>query len=176
MRPLNQHLAIFNGIAKEIYSYTSCLLSLVLTPLVKHGICLEAHGQNIVARFCVKTKELKSFGVYDFGGIRLHVPTLQLKGHNMSFLRPHHYLACNNLQEAWSKIRHLLFQSHLGQLLVALDLETKGGWAIVRESIVEVLNPEESEGSKTLLEVLLAKEMAVKCFFENEDGRHSSRG
>jgi hypothetical protein len=54
----------------------------------------------------------------------------------------------------------------LGQLIVALVLETKGGWAIVSESIVEVLNPEESEEGKMLLEFLLAKEMAVNFILE----------
>jgi hypothetical protein len=112
---------------------------------------------------------LKGFGVYGSGGIQLHVPALQLQGHDMSFLRSEHYIACNDLQEAWSKSYHPLFQCHLGQLLIALVLKTKGGWAIVSESIVEVLNPEESEEGKTLLEFLLAKEMTVISFW-NEDG------
>jgi hypothetical protein len=109
---------------------------------------------------------LKGFGVYGSGGIRLHVPTLQLQGHDMSFLRPEHYIVCNDLQETWSKSYHPLFQCNLRQLIVALVLETKGGWAIVSESIVEVLNPEESEEGKMLLEFLLAKEMAVNFILE----------
>jgi len=104
--------------------------------------------------------------VYGSGGIRLHVPTLQLQGHDTSFLRPEHYIVCNDLQETWSKSYHPLFQCNLEQLIVALVLETKGGWAIVSESIVEVLDPEESEEGKMLLEFWLAKEMAVNFILE----------
>jgi len=84
----------------------------------------------------------------------------------MNFLRPDHYIACNELQEAWGKIHHPLFQSHLRQLLSALDLETEGGWGLVRDSIVEVLKPDENPDGKLLCEFLLANQMAVKCFLE----------
>jgi hypothetical protein len=82
----------------------------------------------------------------------------------VSFLRPDHYIVCSELQETWGKIHHPLFQSHISQLLFALHLEAEGGWELVRDSIVEVLKPDENPDGKRLCEFLLAKQMAVKCF------------
>ncbi|KAL4795712.1 ferric iron reductase FhuF-like transporter-domain-containing protein [Aspergillus venezuelensis] len=122
--------------------YTKILLTLVLPPLVNHGIALEGHGQNICVRICRSTRQIKGFAIRDFGGIRLHMPTLREQGFDRDIMRsipPGAATLTNDLNDVWSKTHHSLFQNHLGQLVVALGLDGRdgGGWGIVREEYVE---------------------------------------
>ena len=59
------------------YRYTRKLFEVTLPALFKYGICLEAHGQNICARFSLSTSELTGFAYRDFGGLKIHMPTLR---------------------------------------------------------------------------------------------------
>jgi hypothetical protein len=165
--PLNHHLAIFNGIAKEIYSYTSCLLSLVLPPLVKHGICLEAHGQNIVCAVLHQNE-----GVEGFRRVRLRWHSTPRS--NSSITRPRYVLfASRSLHSMQRPLRGMEQNSPstvpepFGETLRSIGFGNKGRMCNcegIYRGFVEVLNPEESEEGKTLPEFLLAKETAVQCF------------
>ncbi|KAL3472534.1 ferric iron reductase FhuF-like transporter-domain-containing protein [Aspergillus californicus] len=147
--------------------YTSRLLYLTLTPLVKHGIGLEAHGQNICVRICRKTLDIKGFAVRDFGGIRLHMPTLRSQGHDIYTIPPGAATMTEDLHGVWSKVHHSLFQNHLGHLIVALGLEDQGGWEIVRNEVKAILLPNGrpcSPHAAQLCDFLLAETMPFKCF------------
>ncbi|KAL4860710.1 hypothetical protein BDV12DRAFT_204770 [Aspergillus spectabilis] len=147
--------------------YTSRLLNITLTLLVNHGIGLEAHGQNICVRICRKTKEVKGFAVRDFGGIRLHMPTLRSQGHDIQTIPPGAATMTDDLHDLWSKVHHSLFQNHLGHLIVALDLEDKGGWDIVRNEVKAIFHPTNipcSPRATQLYDFLMAETMPFKCF------------
>lgn len=141
-----------------------CLFELVLRPLVDHGIGLEGHGQNLVARICLQTGKIKGFAVRDFGGVRIHVPTLEAKGVKFEAMPPGSATMTDDLHNVWSKVHHSLLQNHAGSLVSALDLETDGGWTIVREEMARVLRPEEDVKARKLYEFFLKDTMPFKCF------------
>lgn len=143
------------------YSYATILLKLTLTPLLKHGIALEAHGQNITVRICKKTLEIKGFAYRDLGGFRMHMPTLHSQGYRLDTMPTGSAITSYDLSEVWNKMHHAVFQNHLGPLISALKLHDQGGWAIVREVVREVLSSEEGE---ELLRFILKETMAFKCF------------
>lgn len=89
-------------------TYVTRLFTLVLPPLARYGIGLEAHGQNLVARICRKTGEVKGFAVRDFGGVRMHVPTLKKFGINFDGLPPGGATLTEDLHNVWSKVHHAL--------------------------------------------------------------------
>ncbi|KAF9890654.1 hypothetical protein FE257_005785 [Aspergillus nanangensis] len=111
--------------------YVECLLNLLLPPLVNHGIGLEAHGQNILARVCRKTGKIKGFAVRDFGGIRLHTPTLRRQGVCFDAMFPGWAVMTEDMNDVWGKIHHSLLQNHVGFLLNSLGLQRNGGWRII---------------------------------------------
>jgi siderophore synthetase component len=134
--------------------------------LVDHGIGLEAHGQNICVRICRRTKDIKGFAVRDFGGIRLHMPTLRSQGYDIHTIPPGAATMTEDLHDVWSKVHHSLFQNHLGHLIAALNLEDQGGWEIVRDEAEAILHPVDhcSPLAMQFFEFLMAETMPFKCF------------
>ncbi|EYE97444.1 uncharacterized protein EURHEDRAFT_513335 [Aspergillus ruber CBS 135680] len=147
-------------------TYATRLFSLVLPPLARYGIGLEAHGQNLVARICRKTGEVKGFAVRDFGGVRMHVPTLENFGVNFDGLPPGGATLTEDLHNVWSKVHHALVQNHVGLIVSALRLERDGGWGIVREVLGGVLEGETSGKGmgREVGEYFLQDTMPFKCF------------
>ncbi|GAB1218113.1 hypothetical protein ATERTT37_007364 [Aspergillus terreus] len=141
--------------------YVGCLLNLLLPPLVHHGIGLEAHGQNILARVCHDTGEIKGFAVRDFGGIRLHTPTLRDQGVSFDGMFPGWAVMTENMNDVWGKVHHSLLQNHVGFLLNALDLQRHHGWSIVRDVLEGGLRGLPDNG---LYEFCLKDTMPLKCF------------
>ncbi|OQE80157.1 hypothetical protein PENNAL_c0047G00432 [Penicillium nalgiovense] len=140
------------------------LFELVLPPLVQYGIGLEGHGQNLVARVCRRTGQIKGFAVRDFGGVRMHVPTLRNHGVRFDSLPPGAATLTDDLQNVWSKVHHSLLQNHVGLLLGALGLENHGGWAITLEILSTVLASEKGSPGETLFEYFTKDTMPFKCF------------
>lgn len=58
-------------------SYIHLALEAFLPPCIHNGVAFEAHGQNTLARFDIKTKKLLGFVIRDFGGIKVHQETLR---------------------------------------------------------------------------------------------------
>jgi siderophore synthetase component len=135
-----------------------------MRPLLDHGIALEAHGQNIVARICTSSKTIKGFAVRDFGGIRLYMPKLHSQGFDLPSIPPGSAITSHNLHDVWNKVHHSLFQNHLGQLIIALGLEERGGWAVVREELENVVRPGESQEAADLWAYFVQDKMVFKCF------------
>lgn len=115
--------------------YVTLLLDAVVPPMRDHGVALEAHGQNMLARF--RDGALVGFAVRDFGGVRLHRPTLAASGHSVD-LAPGSAPDAPDLDTVWSKLHHCVIQQHLGELVRALDLGPDG-WAIVRRHVDRLL-------------------------------------
>lgn len=144
--------------------YLTCLFGLILPPLIHYGIGLEAHGQNLAVRICRQTGRIKGFAVRDFGGVRMHVPTLRNHGVKFDSLPPGGATLTDNLQNVWSKVHHSLLQNHIGLLLGALGLERCRGWAITQETLLTVLNPSQGAPGESLFEYFCKDTMPFKCF------------
>lgn len=146
------------------HRYVTVLFELVLTPLVKYGIGLEGHGQNLVARVCLDTGRIKGFAVRDFGGVRMHVPTLRNHGVSFDSLPPGAATLTDNLQNVWSKVHHSVLQNHVGLILEALKLELHGGWAITLEVLSTVLGSGKDSAGYALFQYFTKDTMPFKCF------------
>ncbi|KAL5360421.1 ferric iron reductase FhuF-like transporter-domain-containing protein [Aspergillus floccosus] len=146
---------------KWFREYVECLLDLILPPLVNHGIGLEAHGQNILARVCRETGKTKGFDVRDFGGIRLHTPTLRAQGVSFDGMFPGWAVMTKSMNDVWGKVHHSLLQNHIGFLLNALDLQRHRGWGIVRDVLEGALKGLPDNG---LYEFCMKDTIPLKCF------------
>ena len=145
-------------------SYVRLLLSCTLLPLVEYGIGLEAHGQNILARFNLESRSLVGFAVRDFGGLRIHMPTLRQRGFDITSSPPGNVILVDDINEVYDKARHTIFNSHLNQLVLALGMRNSGGWAVVREELQEVLAHAEQPKAKSLYNSLIRERVSRKCF------------
>ncbi|KAE8327836.1 hypothetical protein BDV39DRAFT_204550 [Aspergillus sergii] len=145
--------------------YVESLCDVVLPPLAGYGIGIEAHAQNIVLRVCRQSSELKGFAIRDWGGVRLHKPTLESLGIKLPAADPESPVITSNIEHVWSKFHHVFLQNHIGTILIALGLETRGGWEIVREELSRVLAGNEYAAGPELLQYLLADSMEMRCFF-----------
>lgn len=106
----------------------------------------------------------KGFAVRDFGGIRLHVPTLKKKGVGFSSIPSGSAAMTDNLHNVWSKVHHAVVQNHIGSLLSALGLDEPSGWTIVRDTLSAVLRPDKSAPGKQIYDFFLGNTMPFKCF------------
>jgi siderophore synthetase component len=120
-------------------------------------------------RICRASRTIKGFAVRDFGGIRLHMPTLRSQGYDLHTIPPGAATTTDDLHDVWSKVHHSLFQNHIGHLVVALGLEEDGGWEVVRDEVRRVLFPNgRGKGcglhAEGLYGFLMEETMPFKCF------------
>ncbi|KAA8646026.1 siderophore [Aspergillus tanneri] len=144
--------------------YVQMLLELFLPPLVNHGIGLEAHGQNVVARVCRATGKVKGFAVRDFGGIRLHTPTLRRQGVKFDKMLSGWVVLTESMNDVLEKVHHSLLQNHIGFLLNSLCLERHDGWNIVRDVLEVVLSPVDGSPRNDIYKWFMNDTMLLKCF------------
>ncbi|KAL8803044.1 MAG: hypothetical protein Q9182_003414 [Xanthomendoza sp. 2 TL-2023] len=130
----------------------------------RHGVSLEAHGQNILSRFHVASKRLVGFAYRDFGGLKLHTPTLSVHGFEVKSPPPGSLILTDNVVELWENCHHTIFQSHLNQFIQALGSRKERAWAIVRQELDKELNPRETERAKPLYDFLMQESVPYKCF------------
>ncbi len=142
-------------------SYASKLLHCTLPPIYMNGVSLEAHSQNILARFDILSEALVGFAYRDFGGLKLHTPTLSQQGYEVKSSPPGSLIFTEDMRELWENCHHTLFQNHLNQLIQALELQKPSAWAIVRQLLREVLVDEKA---KPLLDYLMQDMLPYKCF------------
>ncbi|TFK28165.1 hypothetical protein FA15DRAFT_584786 [Coprinopsis marcescibilis] len=107
-----------------------------LPTVLYNGVGFECHPQNCVARFDIQTKELIGFIIRDFGGIRVHPPTLkETTGVDIDFIEGHSIIS-PDLDDVYTRMYHTVFHNHLQQLIRVLDLHYNGkGWALVRAQL-----------------------------------------
>ncbi|KAL7749628.1 hypothetical protein RI367_004854 [Sorochytrium milnesiophthora] len=143
-------------------TYADLLFSAVLPIMRDFGFTFEAHGQNSVLRIapCPATDakrrdsnafngyQLVGFGMRDYGGVRLHRPTLEqgLDRHLGSAparaetvrellkqVKSDAWLLADTLDDVYKIGYHTTIFCHLHRLVRALDLHATGaGWAVVR--------------------------------------------
>ena len=144
--------------------YAALILAMTLNPALDHGIGLEAHCQNMLARFDTKSKKLTGFAIRDFGGMKLHMPTLRSQGFDVPSSPPGSLITIDDLHEVWVNLHHTLFQSHLNQIIHGLNLQRQSGWTIVREELYKVLKPDDGGRARAFYDFLMADSMPMKCF------------
>ncbi|KAG8688762.1 hypothetical protein FRC11_004822, partial [Ceratobasidium sp. 423] len=142
--------------------YTRLYLKAILPPLLSHGIGLEAHMQNILARFEIGTNTLRGFVYRDMGGLRMHVPTMSQRGVTIksASLVPGGVMLTDNLDAVWVGAYHNIVANHLGGALRAMGLTCNGGWDIVREELTNALTttPHSKVKADELLKFMLQPE------------------
>ncbi|KAI3400067.1 hypothetical protein diail_4605 [Diaporthe ilicicola] len=149
-----------------IRSYVSTLLRLVIPPALESGVALEAHGQNMLVRVNKSTKEVTGFVVRDFGGIKIHMPTLRERGYNLYSALPDSFVTTDVREEAWDILHHTLFNNNINHLIQSLGLHRNGGWAIVREELNKVIDETTVGPRKELLGYLSKDQVHLKCFLK----------
>lgn len=172
-------------------SYVSTLLRLVIPPALESGVALEAHGQNMLVRVSRSTKEVTGFVVRfvrvilwldpdqiknnhatdgsinrDFGGIKIHMPTLRERGYTLYSALPDSFVTTEVREEAWDILHHTLFNNNINHLIQSLGLHRNGGWAIVREELNKVIDQSTVGPRKELLEYLSKDQVHLKCFLK----------
>ncbi|KAK2595703.1 hypothetical protein N8I77_013728 [Diaporthe amygdali] len=147
-------------------SYVSTLLRLVIPPALESGVALEAHGQNMMVRVNRSTKKVTGFVVRDFGGIKIHMPTLRERGYTLYSALPDSFVTTDVREEAWDILHHTLFNNNINHLIQSLDLHRNGGWPIVREELDKVINESTVGARKELLEYLSKDQVHLKCFLK----------
>ena len=145
-------------------SYTSKLLACILPPIYQSGVSLEGHAQNILARFHIESKTLVGFAYRDFGGLKLHTPTLSKHSHEVKSSPPGSLILTNNMRELYENCHHTIFQSHLNQMIQALRLRKGRAWGIVREELAKELDAERNETAQELYDFLMQDTVPLKCF------------
>jgi len=115
--------------------YASLLLEAVVPPMRDHGFGLEAHGQNMLARFS-DAGELVGFAVRDFGGVMIDLEMYKRTTGHAIDLKEGSTIVASSLDEVYIKVFHTTIQNHLHRLIRALDLHHDGsGWEIVRRHV-----------------------------------------
>ncbi|PYH34612.1 uncharacterized protein BO87DRAFT_435878 [Aspergillus neoniger CBS 115656] len=151
--------------------YLTKLFSLILPPMIRHGVYVEAHSQNILVRVNLTSKEVTGFALRDFDGIGIHPPTFLLrhsdnKNDALNVIPSSTRNLNNDLYSMCDQVHHALLQAHVGHLLYMLGLESKGGWRIVREELERALNPSEDPDGRLLYDYWMKDTMASKSFLE----------
>lgn len=144
--------------------YVNKLLGVFLHPLMNHGIGMEAHGQNVAVRVCRATGQIQGFAIRDFGGIRLHTPTLRRQGVEFDEIAPGWTVLTESMREVFGKVHHSLVQNHVGFLLNSLCLERNDGWTVVRDVLETTLRTFDSSSSHEIHRWFVNDTIALKCF------------
>lgn len=152
-------------VSNKTFRYVRCLFETVFPPGIQFGIGFEAHQQNSVVRVCKETGHIKGFAIRDYGGIRIHKPTLRHHGISTDWEIPGGIMLTDDLSYVWDNFHHALFQNHISHLVYSLGLGDLGGWNIVREEVASVLKQYADEPNATqLLDFLMRETMNLKCF------------
>ncbi|EKM78594.1 hypothetical protein AGABI1DRAFT_121041 [Agaricus bisporus var. burnettii JB137-S8] len=126
--------------AEWLDKFVAIFFRAFIPSVLKNGVAFECHPQNCLARFDLKTKELKGFIIRDFGGLRIHPPTLyESTGVELDFLSGHSIIA-DDLEDVYTRMYHTVFHNHLQQLIRVLGLHYNGrGWDIVRKNLRDAI-------------------------------------
>jgi len=137
-----------------------------LLPALDSGICLEAHGQNILVRIERSTREIVGFVVRDLGGVKCYTPKLRQKGYVLTSALPGSFVVADSEEEAWGMVQHTVIQNHIQHLIRRLRLEPARAWSGVREQIRDLLaSREDHDDTAARFErFLFAPEVKNKAF------------
>ncbi|SRR6266851_2679893 len=145
-------------------SFVRLLFAAFLPPMLQDGVAFEAHPQNTIARFSlVAPHELLGFVIRDFGGLRVHPPTLLASTGVALDFEPGHSIVGETLDDVYKRMYHTIIHNHLQQLVRVLELHYNGkGWQIIRARLQEAI-PRGHALEKAWLDEQ-AKTIPGKCF------------
>ncbi|KZV67527.1 hypothetical protein PENSPDRAFT_611311, partial [Peniophora sp. CONT] len=140
-----------------------------LPPMLLNGVGFEAHPQNTVARYsATEPHRLLGFIIRDFGGIRVHPPTLLASTGVELDAAPNHSIIAEDMDDVFARMYHTVVHNHLQQLIRVLDLHLNGkGWEVVRTTLRDAIKAVDSPNSAALEKAWLgedAKTVPGKCF------------
>ncbi|EME83988.1 uncharacterized protein MYCFIDRAFT_162844 [Pseudocercospora fijiensis CIRAD86] len=145
--------------------YTSVLVESILSPALDSGICLEAHGQNMLVRVDKTSKKIVGFAVRDVGGIKCHMPTLRSRGYDLLSALPGSFVVCDDEEEAWSIVQHTLINNHLHHLIRRLRVPQGQAWQMIRDQIEGFFSRRpKSDVAQRFRESLFRPEVHSKAF------------
>jgi len=131
--------------------------------MLQDGVAFEAHPQNTVARFSLQPPhEIRGFVIRDFGGLRVHPPTLLASTGVALDVHRGHSIVAETFDDVYVRMYHAMIHNHLQQLVRVLGLHYNSkGWSVIRSRLREAI----SRGH-VLERVWLgeAKTVAGKCF------------
>ena len=132
--------------------------------MLENGVAFEAHPQNTLARFSLTAPHrLLGFIIRDFGGLRIHPPTLLASTGVSLDVAPGHSIITDTLDDVYTRMYHTMIHNHLQQLVRVLGLHYSGkGWNLIRKRLREAIP--EGHG---LAKAWLGKEVKTlpgKCF------------
>jgi siderophore synthetase component len=148
-----------------LYRYTRKLLKATFLPALDSGICLEAHGQNILVRIDKSTCEVVGFVVRDLGGVKCYSPKLRQKGYVLTSALPGSFVVTDSEEEGWGIVQHTVIQNHIQHLIRRLHVEPARAWSAVREQIQELLAVRQDHDDSARFErFLFAPKVRNKAF------------
>jgi len=143
--------------------YIKLALEAFLPPCINNGVAFEAHGQNTLARFDLKTKKLAGFVIRDFGGIKAHQETLMKSCGVKLDVLPDSCVVAEELDEVYKLLYHTLIYGHLHRLIRVLGFHYDGrGWAMLRQHLNNII-PHNHPLQKAWL---LQREIPGKCLMQ----------
>jgi len=115
--------------------------SAFLPPALQDGVAFEAHPQNAIARFSLQPPhELRGFVIRDFGGVRVHPPTLLASTGVTLDVLPGHPVVTETLDDVYVRLYQTMIHNHLQQLVRVLGLHYNGkGWEVIRSRLREAI-------------------------------------
>lgn len=123
-------------------AYAKLLLRPVLRLFLRYGILVEAHPQNSFLVVDARGRPQRLL-LRDFGGIRIHEPTLRARGLDLD-VHPDRLTVTDTWGVARRRLIHAVYQWHLGHLVTALsryDGADPGRlWLQVREVTTRILD------------------------------------
>jgi siderophore synthetase component len=145
-------------------SFARVFFAAFLPPMLQDGVAFEAHPQNTVARFSLAPPhELRGFVIRDFGGLRVHPPTLLASTGVALDVVSGHSIVAETLDDVYTRMYHTMIHNHLQQLVRVLGLHYNGkGWEVIRVRVREAIPRGHALERAWLGEE--AKTLAGKCF------------
>ena len=122
-------------------SFARLFFAAFLPPMLQDGVAFEAHPQNTVARFSLAPPhELRGFVIRDFGGLRVHPPTLLASTGVALDVVSGHSIVAETLDDVYTRMYHTMIHNHLQQLVRVLGLHYNGkGWEVIRFRLREAI-------------------------------------
>jgi len=82
------------------------------------------------------SQEITGLAIRDFGGMKIHMPTLKRAGYELFSALPGSFITTDDEKEAWSILQHTLIQNHLHHLVKRLHLPRAKAWSTVRAEMI----------------------------------------
>jgi siderophore synthetase component len=129
-------------------AYVSQALWGFIPLMVKYGIGLEGHLQNIVPVFKSDGTPVKLL-VRDWEGIRVHRGRLAAAGFDITQFHAKSRILVSDLKSVRNKMFYSVFQNHLGELVLRLTefygVDEARFWNVIRETATAVFDRIEEE-------------------------------